>query len=236
MPSIASLAEIAFLVGEPARTTMLVALMDGRALTAGELGGASGVGRSTASGHLTQMLDAGLLALERQGRHRYYRLSTPSVASMLESLMSLSGEIDTAGRWAGKVTTGPRDPALRKARICYDHLAGEVAVAIADNMVARGQLDLTVEGAALTAAGRHLLETLGVEIASAPVGSASFCRPCLDWSERRSHIAGAVGRAMLKVFESAAWVRRARSGRALAITPAGAAGFERHFGIAPAAR
>ena len=200
MTNIASLAQVAALIGEPARTAMLVTLMDGRALTAGELGRAAGVAGPTASGHLGRLLDAGLLALERQGRHRYYRLATPAVAATLEGMMALSGELQTAAARARPVATGPRDRALRRARLCYDHLAGEVAVAIADGMTARGQLDLAEEGAALTDDGLAFLSSLGVDLAGCPPRPArlgTFCRPCLDWSERRPHIGGLVGRRTL---------------------------------------
>ena len=132
MTNVASLAGIASLIGDPARAVILVTLMDGRALTAGELGTAAGVAPSTASGHLGRMLDAGLLALERQGRHRYYRIASPSVAGLVESLMSLSGELTAAAARGKPISTGPRDQALRRSRLCYDHLAGEVAVGIAD--------------------------------------------------------------------------------------------------------
>jgi DNA-binding transcriptional ArsR family regulator len=150
MTSIASLASVAALIGEPARTAMLVTLMDGRALTAGELGGAAGVTPPTASGHLGRMLEAGLLTLERQGRHRYYRLASPTFATTLEGMISLTGELDAAAARPKPITTGPRDRALRRARVCYDHLAGEVAVAIADSMAARNQLDFAQDGGAVT--------------------------------------------------------------------------------------
>src|SRR6187399_304782 len=146
MTSIASLAGTAALIGDPARAAMLVALMDGRALTAGELAGVAGVTPPTASGHLGRMLDAGLLGLERQGRHRYYRIANTSVASLIESLMSVTGELSAAANSRKPVSTGPRDKALRRARLCYDHLAGEVAVGIAASMTARGHLDFGQEG------------------------------------------------------------------------------------------
>ena len=127
MTNVASLAGTAALIGDPARAAMLVTLMDGRALTATELAGAAGVTASTASGHLARMLEAGLLALERQGRHHYYRIAAPSVAGLIESLMSVTGELSAARRQCRPVRTGPSDRALRRARLCYDHLAGEVA-------------------------------------------------------------------------------------------------------------
>jgi len=224
MMSISGLAEIGALVGEPARTAMLVALLDGRALTAGELARAASVTPQTASGHLGRMLEAGLLAAERQGRHHYYRLASPTIAAMLESMMIAAAP--------PPIRTGPRDAAMRHARICYDHLAGQVAVGIADAMVARGQIDLGTDGAALTQAGHDLLDAIGVGL---PPGSDKdghrFCRPCLDWSERRHHLAGAVGAALYRAFMARNWIRRVEGSRTVALTPPGCAAFHRHFGL-----
>jgi DNA-binding transcriptional ArsR family regulator len=232
MSSIASLASLAALVGEPARTAMLVTLMDGRALTAGELGDAAGVTPSTASGHLAQLLDAGLLALERQGRHRYYRLASAAVAETLEGMMALAGGLGVPRR---TIVTGPRDRALRHARLCYDHLAGTLAVAIADTMAARGQLDFDGEGGALTASGAAFLKGLGVDLT--PTSGPKFCRPCLDWSERRPHIAGTVGRALYAGFLQHGWLHAPSHGRAVTVTPRGAIALERHFGtLSPPAK
>jgi DNA-binding transcriptional ArsR family regulator len=236
MTNVASLASIAALIGEPARAAILVTLMDGRALTAGELGEAAGIAPPTASGHLARMLDAGLLALERQGRHRYYRLASQSVAGLLESMMSLTGELGAAAGRCRPVRTGPRDQALRRARLCYDHLAGEIAVGIAASMIARGELEFDADGGALTGRGMDFLASLGVDLdASAPGASRrTFCRPCLDWSERRPHVAGTVGRALHACFLGKGWLRHPGTGRAVLITPPGQAAFERHFGLAPA--
>jgi DNA-binding transcriptional ArsR family regulator len=231
MTTVASLASAAALIGDPTRTAILVTLIDGRALTAGELAEAAGVAAPTASGHLGRLLEGGLLAMERQGRHRYYRLASAEIATTLEGMMSLAGALDAAVR-PRPVRTGPRDQALRRARLCYDHLAGEVAVAIADAMAARGQLDFAQDGGALTEDGITLLATLGVDSIMPPRGRrATFCRPCLDWSERRPHIGGAVGRALYAVFEQNGWMRRAAAGRAVLVTPRGATELHRHFGL-----
>ena len=236
MSSISSLAGTAALIGEPARTAMLVALMDGRALTAGELAGAAGVSAPTASGHLARLLDAGMLALERQGRHRYYRLANAAVATMLEGMMALGEILDgSAAKPRTPIVTGPRDKALRRARLCYDHLAGEVAVAMADSMIARGHLDFGEDGAAVTQQGQAFLVSLGIDLAANDdrlrSGRSVFCRPCLDWSERRPHIAGVVGTALYRGFAQRGWMRRVEGSRAVLITPSGTAGLERHFGL-----
>jgi DNA-binding transcriptional ArsR family regulator len=226
MLSTSAFAETAALVGDPARANMLAALMDGRALTATELAGAAGITPQTASGHLGRLIEAGLLAMERQGRHRYHRLASPAVAQMLESIMSVAA---TTNANAPKTATfvGPKDRAMRRARTCYDHLAGEVAVAIADRMIARGQLDLSPDGGALTEDGAHFFNRLGIDVGAATVRAAKrgggrvFCRPCLDWSERRPHIAGALGTALCQYCFDKDWIRRIGGTRALMITPHG---------------
>jgi len=224
MLSISGLAETASLVGDPTRAAMLVTLMDGRALTAGELARVAGVTAQTASGHLAKMLEARLIAVERQGRHRYYRLASAAIGAMLETMMVAAAP--------PPVRTGPRDAAMRRARICYDHLAGESGVAMADAMRARGQIDLAGDGAALTASGLQMLEEIGVELRSGKkAGGAVFCRPCLDWSERRHHIAGAAGAAIFSAFLKHNWIRRMEHSRALIITPTGITAFEHHFGV-----
>jgi DNA-binding transcriptional ArsR family regulator len=223
--SISSLAQTATLIGEPARTAMLVALMDGRALTAGELARAAGVTAPTASAHLARLREAGLLAGVSQGRHRYYCLASPAVATMIESLMAVTSALSPP---SSRIVTGPRDQALRRARICYDHLAGEIGVAIADRMREEGRVEIEDEGAALTEAGHDFLDSLGVKAEPGKTGT-TFCRLCLDWSERRPHLAGAVGRAMLERLLELGWFVRNDGGRALRMTPVGAAGLWEHF-------
>jgi DNA-binding transcriptional ArsR family regulator len=233
MTSVTSIAEIAALIGEPSRATMLVSLMDGRALTAGELGIAAGVTPPTASEHLGRMLETGLLAVERQGRHRYYRIASPSVAGLVETLMSVSGELAAVAGRCKPVRTGPRDRALRRARLCYDHLAGELAVGIATGMVARGHLEWDRDGGAVTEQGLAVLAGIGVDLSGAarhPQGSA-FCRPCLDWSERRPHIAGALGRSLYAALVGRGWIRQPGDGRAVAVTPLGLRELGRHFDV-----
>ena len=233
MTNVASLAGIASLIGEPARAAMLVTLMDGRALTAGELSEVAGVAPPTASGHLARMLDGGLLAVERQGRHRYYRIASRSVADLVEGMMSLGSELAAAASRCKPVRTGPRDRALRRARLCYDHLAGEVAVIIADRMIERGQLEFGQDGGVVTRQGREFLSSLSVDLSSGTSAGSrrtAFCRPCLDWSERRPHLAGTVGRAMYESFVRQGWLRRSE-GRAISITPIGASELNRHFDL-----
>lgn len=227
MPSIAALAETAALVGEPARAAMLAALMDGRALTASELAACAGIAPQTASTHLARLEAAGLLAMERQGRHRYHRLASPAVARMVEGIMQVA---NARPRQARPPRVGPADAALRHARTCYDHLAGRLGVGIADALVARGHLELSADGGAVTAGGAAFFAGLGIAAAGGR-GARPFCRPCLDWSERRPHIAGALGAAICARCLELGWVRRRPGTRALEVTHAGRQGFAAAFGL-----
>ncbi len=216
------MAGIAALLGDPARANILTALMDGRALTAKELAFAAHVSPPTASGHLGQLTDAQLLAVERQGRHRYFRLASPLVGQMLESVMAVAGPDQ------GPLTTWRGGEALRTARTCYDHLAGRLGVALADALTAADHLLLSPDGGEVTERGHTFLTAFG----SRPgAGKRIFCRPCLDWSERRPHIAGRLGVALATRCFDLGWIERQRQSRAVTITEAGARGFADTFGI-----
>lgn len=223
--------EIAAAVGDPARAAMLHALMDGRALTAGELARAASITPQTASGHLARMTGLGLLHVERQGKHRYHRLAGASVAQMLESLMQVATEVLPPRK---RLSVGPREAALRTARTCYDHLAGRLGVALVDSLSAEGHLELGPETGALTERGIAFLADLGIETPASEDRRAVskgrlLCRPCLDWSERRPHLAGLVGARLCAHALSAGWVRRAPVGRAILVTPKGARIFRERF-------
>jgi len=220
------LAVTAALLGDPARANILAALMDGRALTAKELAYAAHVSPQTASGHLGKLTEAGLLTPNKQGRHRYFRLASPLVGHMLEGILAVSGTLDAPE--PARRTTWRGGEALRTARSCYDHLAGRLAVALADSLRERGFVALTADGGEVTDAGQRFLHDFG---AGPEQGRRVFCRPCLDWSERRPHIAGRVGAALLSRCLELKWVARQRDTRALAITEAGRAGFEAGFGV-----
>ncbi|HEY8311528.1 MAG TPA: winged helix-turn-helix domain-containing protein [Gemmatimonadaceae bacterium] len=216
MPNTTQFAEIASLLGEASRSRMLAALMDGRALTATELALESDVSPSTASSHLTKLVTAGLVEMTKRGRHRYFRISGPEVASVIESLSILSAHV---GRSA--VRTGPNDAALRRARVCYDHLAGEYAVSLLSRMRSRGFITGPEPVPALTGKGVKWLETFGVDVDALSTRRRPLCLACLDWSERRTHLAGAVGAALLERLFALRLVRRETGTRTLHFSPRG---------------
>jgi hypothetical protein len=201
---------------------MLHALMDGRALTASELARVTGVTPQTASEHLAKMVSADLVRVEKQGRHRYHRLATPAVAQMLESIMQVASRLEAM---RPSPSTGPRDAALRAARTCYDHLAGQLGVALTDALVTRGLVELTHDAGLVTDAGIALFERIGINVVSLTVGRSKttrvLCRPCLDWSERRAHLAGAVGAALCARSFQEHWIRHIESSRAVMVTQKG---------------
>jgi DNA-binding transcriptional ArsR family regulator len=232
MASNARFAEVAALAGDPARAGMLHALMDGRALTASELAGVAGITPQTASSHLARMAAIGLIDVEKQGRHRYHRLTSSAVAQMLESIMRVASSAEPA-RPPPRV--GPRDAALRAARTCYDHLAGRLGVALADALVAGGHAELASDAGLVTARGMALFAGLGIDIEALAARRGRrppriLCRPCLDWSERRPHLAGAVGAALCAHSLAKAWIRRIDGTRAVAVTPKGQRIFREAFG------
>jgi DNA-binding transcriptional ArsR family regulator len=220
-PDIAAFAAV---VAEPARARMLGALMDGRALTATELALEGGVAPSTASSHLARLAGAGLVALARQGRHRYFRLAGPEVAELLERLMAATGKPRAR-------TTGPRDEDLRHARVCYDHLAGETGVRLFERLCARKLLRGSDDALGITRAGEQWAAAIGIDLGTLRAVRRPLCRPCLDWSERRMHLAGGLGAAILDRLLALRYARRQSSGRALAFSPLGES-FLEHLEVA----
>lgn len=222
MPNDARFTEVAALLGDTTRAAMLRALMDGRALTASELARAARVTPQTASAHLARMAEANLINVSRQGRHRYHRLASAAVAHMIEGIM----QVAFAGIKANPLpVTGPRDAAMRFARTCYDHLAGHLGVAIADALVKDGHIELNAESGVVTTSGERLLQRIGIDLSALAAHRSSrgrmLCRPCLDWSERRFHLAGAVGTALCTLGFEQDWIRRRKDTRAVLITAHG---------------
>ncbi len=212
-----SMARIAALVADPSRSRMLAHLLGGEYASAGELAKAAAVGAATASGHLAKLLDAGLLACEQRGRHRYYRLADAEVAHALQALAVVAERGTHAATWAH-----PARARLRHARCCYGHLAGEMGVALLNGLLARQWLQPERDGFGLTDAGVQGLRAMGMAQTPWQTGAArGVAYGCLDWSERRDHLAGRLARELLQHFLTQGWLRRRPGERALELTPAG---------------
>jgi len=220
------IASIAALIGDPARARMLMALMGGRALTASELALEAEVAPSTASAHLAKLEAKALVRAERQGRHRYFRIGDEQVADVVERLCGLSQT------GPSRVKTGPKDPAMRKARVCYDHLAGEIAVDLFEGLVAQKWLVLEGEGVSMSDAGRRHFADFGVDVAALDRERRVACRLCLDWSVRRHHLAGGLGAALLAKIYARRWARPDPVSRTVHFSPAGLRKLEERFGMA----
>jgi DNA-binding transcriptional ArsR family regulator len=221
-----AVAEIAALVGNPARANILMALIEGRALTAGELSCVAGVSPQTTSEHLAMLREANLLSMTKQGRHCYFRLGSPQVARMIESIMVVAA--DAPQRYRPRWNGGEQ---LRNARTCYDHIAGRLGVAITDALTRHEHIVLGEDGGVVTRAGEKFLADFGVHLDDVRRGRRTFCRPCVDWSERRLHLAGSLGAALASRCLDLGWVGRVRNSRALKISAAGESGFRELFGI-----
>lgn len=219
------IASIGALIGDPARALMLSALMDGRARTASELADRAGITRQTASAHLAKLTDGGLLSPERQGRHRYFQLRSEEVASVLESLMVLGHQLPREHR-SGR----PQSPE-RCARTCYDHLAGRLGVELLEGLDKGGYLETRSAELFLSPSGEELFDRLGIDWCGLRRGRRSYARLCLDWSERRHHLAGALGAALLCHFLDGDWIRRRPGSRAVVITSKGRKAFKHWFNL-----
>jgi DNA-binding transcriptional ArsR family regulator len=196
-------------------------------MTATELAYAARVTPQTASAHLAKLTDAGLISATASGRHRYFRLASPKVVQMLESIVTVA--VDNRPRYR---PLSREAAALRDARVCYDHLAGVLGVRIAEAMTRRGYLVLEDEGGRVTDSGQHFLRGLGIDLYVAGKGRRHLCRSCLDWTERRPHIGGAIGAALATRWLELGWVRRAKDSRAVTVTPIGERGFRESLGMA----
>jgi DNA-binding transcriptional ArsR family regulator len=247
MPGEADIAKVAALIADPARARILLALGDGRALPATVLAAEAGVAASTTSAHLGKLVDGGLLTVRRQGRHRYFELTGPAVAEALEKLMALAPAAPIRS-----LRQGTRANAVRTARTCYDHLAGMLGAGLMAEMLQQGLLaggDGTfTPGAgdrlsgpgqacdyALTDRGRAELTAFGIELDALARLRRPLIRYCVDWSEQRHHLAGALGAAIADRCFELDWVTRARTGRAVRVTPAGRVGLAEVFGLTIAA-
>jgi DNA-binding transcriptional ArsR family regulator len=219
-----SIAPIAALAGDPGRANMLAALVSGMALTASELAAEAGVTLQTASSHLAKLEAGGLIEATRQGRHRYFRLANEDVAAMLEAIMGVAAR-------TGQMRTrpGPRDSAMRKARVCYDHLAGEMGVRLLDNLVKAQRVARKGDALRLTRRGEDFMQAFRIDIDALAAARRPLCKPCLDWSMRREHLGGGLGAALMERFHDLKWIDRDGSSRVVRFTRSGEAGFDRMF-------
>ena len=221
-----SIVRIAALIGDHARAEILTALMAGAALTATELAGVADLTKQTISSHLAKLLDARLIVVENQGRHRYFRLADRDVAHLLESLMGVAYRTG-----AVRVRSSPREPALRKARVCYDHLAGELGVLALDSLEQRRYVRRDAGELVFSRAGKQFFGEIGIDVQTLGVQRRPFSRPCLDWSVRRHHLAGAAGAALLNRCYELGWARRVKDSRVVAFSPAGERAFRQRFRV-----
>jgi DNA-binding transcriptional ArsR family regulator len=220
-----NIAKIAALLGDSARADALTALMTDRALTATELAAIAGVTKQTMSAHLSKLLEASLIVVDQQGRHRYFRLADEDVGGLLESLMGVAFRTG-----ALRLLSSPREPALRKARVCYDHLAGELGVLVYESLLRNDLLQMSRQGLRLSAAGAQWFQGAGMDTEAAYGKRRIFCRPCMDWSERRYHLAGSLGAAFLSHVCDLGWAKREKASRIVRFTPRGEREFRRLIG------
>jgi DNA-binding transcriptional ArsR family regulator len=216
------IAPVAALMADRARAAMLTALLDGRPLAAGELARVSGVSPPTASAHLGRLLDGGMVTVVSQGRHRYYRLAGPRIAEVIEALGRISPQAQVRS-----LRQSRQAQRLRRARSCYDHLAGEAGVALYQALIGGGLVEAESHG--VTEKGEERFAELGVDVAALRKARRRFAAECLDWTERRPHLSGALGAALLECFLELGWFERGR-GRELHVTPAGSRGLADSFG------
>jgi len=227
MESVPNITAVAYLISEPARAAMLWLLIDGRARPAGELAFAANISAQSASGHLSKLLSAELLQVEVQGRHRYYRLANHTVALALESLAATSARPELRPLPAWRKTP----PAMRFVRICYDHLAGELAVKLLGKFESEGLLIGTEKIFELSPKGEKAFIRLGLNMESIKGAKRKFACGCLDWSERQFHLGGALGAAFLNELLRRKWFLRAKESRILHLTPDGISGLQREFNL-----
>jgi len=224
MDSTPNIAKIGALLGDNTRARMLSVLMHGKALTASELATEAGVTAQTATTHLAKLVDGGLLQLRKQGRHKYFALAGEEVAALLENLMGLTNSNELM-----HTRTGPRDEQMCIARVCYNHLAGSRGIQLYDHLVGTGKI-VDREGALLLSAkGERFVLDFGIDLDTLRASRSPLCRSCLDWSERRTHLAGSLGRALLEKFERLRWVKRVPGSRVIKFSLKGEREFDRQF-------
>ncbi|GAA6153239.1 winged helix-turn-helix domain-containing protein [Pseudoteredinibacter isoporae] len=221
-----NIAYIAKLIGDPARSKMLTALMSGKALSATELSLEAGITAQTASSHLGKLLEGELIVVRKQGRHKYFQLRCAEVAELIEQMLNIGAKVSVAN-----ISTGPKDERLRKSRVCYDHLAGEVAVQLFDALVAKGCFIERDYELVLTELGRTFFKRLGADFDVLRSSRRPLCKSCLDWSERRSHLAGSLGKWVLHDAIGRSWAKQDLDSRAIRFTEKGFQAFAKQYGM-----
>lgn len=224
MDNTPNIAKIGALLGDNTRARMLSALMHGKALTASELATEAGITAQTATTHLAKLEDGGLLQVRRQGRHKYFALASEEVAALLETMMSL-----TTGHEPLRTRTGPRDEPMRLARVCYNHLAGARGIQLYDHLASTGKIIDEDGSLLLSKKGEHFIREMGIDLDALRAARAPLCRSCLDWSERRTHLAGSLGRALFERFERLRWLKRVPDSRVVRFSAKGEREFDSLF-------
>ena len=217
---------IAALIADNTRASMLIALMSGKALTATELATVADVMPQTASSHLSKLVDGGLLVVRKQGRHKYFQLKDEQIAALIEQILNISAATTNKG-----IDTGPANTRLRVSRICYDHLAGELGVALYSAFIRRGFLIDGLNEPQLSEKGATFFSEIGVDIEAMSRAKRPLCKACLDWSERRSHLAGSLGKWILQDTFNNNWAKQDLDSRAIAFSVAGLRSFKQRYGI-----
>jgi predicted transcriptional regulator len=217
---------VASLIGDPTRACMLTALMGGKALTATELAVEANVTSQTASSHLSKLVDGQLLVVRKQGRHKYFQLKGFEVAELIEKLLTMTAKNATTN-----ISTGPSDPKLKQSRICYDHLAGEIAVALYDSLAKQEYIVDKQSETLLTDLGKTFFNDLGADVENMPRNKRPVCKSCLDWSERRNHLSGRLGQWILNDLFSKGWAAKDLNSRVIHFTPKGLALFNKRYGV-----
>lgn len=220
-----NIVRIASLIGERARADILTALMGGQALTATELARVADVTKQTMSAHLAKLVEGKLVEVESQGRHRYFRLADEDVAHLLEGIMGVAYRTG-----AVRLKSSPRDPELRRARVCYDHLAGDLGVLAFERFEKRRFFRHEAGELRLAPAGERFYQDLGIDPQAHRTSRRAECRVCLDWSERRHHLAGTMGAALLQRLYALGWARRDKGSRVVRFSPAGERAFRERLG------
>jgi DNA-binding transcriptional ArsR family regulator len=226
MSSAPDLARVAALIGDRARAAMLTHLMSGQTVPATELARVAGVTKQTASTHLARLVSGGLVSVEPSGRNRFFRLAGPDVGELLEDLMGVAQRVG-----AVRAPSVPGDPALRRARVCYDHLAGELGVFVFASITRQGLLRFLEGKLILTAGGERFFESMGIDLEALHRQRRAFCLACRDWTERRHHLAGALGAAVLEHCIGRGWARRQRGSRALHFSAVGERALRSRFRV-----